>query len=214
MRVWLIALTGFGDTAVLMPLAAVMLLWLLVMRSPRGAVWWAITVTFCVGMTAVLKVSFYGCPPTPDLHSPSDHTSLSALVYGAMTLVTASETGGVRRIMAISVGTGFILAIAASRLLLHAHNAAEVGVGLVIGTAALALFGLRYLRYRAKEMRLYSPWRSPDAYGPIVRPGCGVRVSNEGGRRRRSCVINGPRAYFHDTDGTVLEFIDLRCSPP
>jgi hypothetical protein len=22
-------------------------------------------------------------------------------------------------------------------------------------------------------------------------------------------VVNGPRAYFHDPDGTVLEFIDL-----
>lgn len=63
----LVALTGFGDAAVLMPLAAVMLLWLLVMRSQRGAVWWAITVAFCVGMTALLKVSFYECPPTPDL---------------------------------------------------------------------------------------------------------------------------------------------------
>jgi xanthine/uracil/vitamin C permease (AzgA family) len=62
MRAGLVALTGFGDTAVLMPLAAVMLLWLLVMRSPRGVVWWAITVAFCVGMTALLKVSFYGCP--------------------------------------------------------------------------------------------------------------------------------------------------------
>ena len=138
-----------------MPLAAVMLLWLLAMRSPRGAVWWAITVAFCVGMTALLKVSFYGCPPTPDLHSPSGHTSLSTLVYGAMTLVTANETRGVRRIMAISGGTGFILAIAASRLLLHAHSAAEVGVGLVIGTAALALFGLQYPRYREKEMWLF-----------------------------------------------------------
>ena len=114
MRAKLVALTGFGDTAVLMPLAAVMLLWLLVMRSPRGAVWWAITVAFCVGMTALLKVSFYGCPPTPDLHSPSGHTSLSTLVYGAMALVTANETGGLRRIMAISGGIGFILAIAAS----------------------------------------------------------------------------------------------------
>lgn len=155
MRAWLIALTGFGDTAVLIPLAAVMLLWLLAMRAPRGAVWWGIAVTFCLGMTALLKISFYGCPPIPDLHSPSGHTSLSTLVYGAMTLVTASETGGVRRIMAISVGTGVILAIAASRLLLRVHSTVEVGVGLVIGTAALALFVLGYSRYRQKEMWLF-----------------------------------------------------------
>jgi hypothetical protein len=45
--------------------------------------------------------------------SSSGHTSLSTLVYGAMTLVTANETGGVRRIMAISGGSGFILATGA-----------------------------------------------------------------------------------------------------
>jgi catechol 2,3-dioxygenase-like lactoylglutathione lyase family enzyme len=26
---------------------------------------------------------------------------------------------------------------------------------------------------------------------------------------RHGGVVNGPRAYFHDPDGTVLEFIDL-----
>ena len=26
---------------------------------------------------------------------------------------------------------------------------------------------------------------------------------------RQGGVLNGPRAYFHDPDGTVLEFIDL-----
>jgi catechol 2,3-dioxygenase-like lactoylglutathione lyase family enzyme len=26
---------------------------------------------------------------------------------------------------------------------------------------------------------------------------------------RQGDVLNGPRAYFHDPDGTVLEFIDL-----
>jgi hypothetical protein len=60
-----------------------------------------LVVEFCLGVTALLKVSFYGCPPTPDLHSPSGHTSLSALVYGAMALVTASEAGDARRIMEV-----------------------------------------------------------------------------------------------------------------
>jgi hypothetical protein len=155
MRDWLNGLTEFGDTAVLMPLAVVMLLWLVVMRSPRGAVWWAVAVTFCVSITALLKISFYGCPPRPDLHSPSGHTSLSTLVYGAMALVIANDTGGLRRLVTIIGGTGFILAIAESRLLLHAHSTAEVGIGLVIGASALALFGLQYPRCRAKEMRLF-----------------------------------------------------------
>ena len=35
----------------------------------------------------------------------------------------------------------------------------------------------------------------------------GVEITFE--EDREGGVINGPRAYFHDPDGTVLEFIDL-----
>jgi catechol 2,3-dioxygenase-like lactoylglutathione lyase family enzyme len=35
----------------------------------------------------------------------------------------------------------------------------------------------------------------------------GVEVEFE--EDRQGGVVNGPRAYFHDPDGTVLEFIEL-----
>jgi membrane-associated phospholipid phosphatase len=145
----LTAVTGLGDTAVLMPLAAILLLWLLLIGSPRGAAWWTIAVVVCVGLTTVLKISFFGCPPISDLRSPSGHTSFSTLVYGAITLITAAESRDFRRVIAISSGASLILAIAASRLLLFVHSAPEVGLGLVIGIAALGLFGHSYLRRQA-----------------------------------------------------------------
>jgi catechol 2,3-dioxygenase-like lactoylglutathione lyase family enzyme len=37
--------------------------------------------------------------------------------------------------------------------------------------------------------------------------GHGVAITFE--EDRQGGVVNGPRAYFHDPDGTVLEFIDL-----
>ena len=83
----------------LVPLAAAMLLWLLPIRSPGGAAWRAAAVASCAGLTAILKISSHGCPPALDLHSASGHTSLSTLVYGAMALVTASESTGLRRIV-------------------------------------------------------------------------------------------------------------------
>jgi membrane-associated phospholipid phosphatase len=150
-RTWLIALTELGDAAVLMPLTMALLLWLLLMRSPRSAAWWAIAVAGCVGFTAILKVSFFGCPPFPELRSPSGHTSFSTLVYGAITLVTATESRGFQRAIAIGSGVSLVLAIAASRLLLSAHNTSEIGLGLGIGTAALGVFGQSYLRHRATE---------------------------------------------------------------
>lgn len=129
-----------------------MLLWLLSIGCSRGVAWWASAVALCLGMTAALKVCSYECPLLmPDLHSPSGHTSLSTLVYGAMALVTAGEITGVWRIVAVTSGARFSLGIAASRVLLHIHSKREAGIGLVIGTVAIMAFSLRYLRCRGKN---------------------------------------------------------------
>jgi hypothetical protein len=154
MMAWIKALTEFGDIAVLVPLAAVILLWLL-MCSPCGAAWWAGAVFLCVGLTAILKVSFYGCPQIPYLHGPSGHTSFSTLVYGAMALVTATESAGSQRIIAISGGAALIVTIAVSHLLIYAHSAPAVGLGLVIGIFSLGVFGDGYLRHRMTRVWLF-----------------------------------------------------------
>lgn len=154
MRAWLVAITDFGDSAVLLPLAAAMLLWLLLLRAPRAAGWWLAAVGFCVGLTGILKIFFSGCPPVVNLHSPSGHTSLSTLIYGAMALVIAVNGGNLRRVVVVSGGAGLIFTIAASRLLLDAHSMPEIASGLVIGVAALTLFGQGYLRCRPEIVRL------------------------------------------------------------
>jgi membrane-associated phospholipid phosphatase len=150
----LVALTGFGDAAVLLPLAATVALWLLLSRAPGAAAWWAAAVVFCAGATAVAKIFFWGCPPIPELHSPSGHTSLSTLVYGAMALITAVEGGRWRPRIAAAGGAGLILAIAVSRLLLDAHSVPEVVLGWLIGSASLALFAQGYRRCRPQDARL------------------------------------------------------------
>jgi membrane-associated phospholipid phosphatase len=137
--------TDLGDAAILIPLAAAILVWLL-LDNARCAAWWAGASLFCVGLTAALKIDFHGCPPAPDLHSPSGHTGLSVLVYGAITLAAAQEQRGPRWVLVIIAGGGLIAAIAASRLLLGVHSLAEIGLGLVIGLVSVALFGRVYRR--------------------------------------------------------------------
>jgi membrane-associated phospholipid phosphatase len=150
----LAAVTGFGDAAVLLPLAATILFWLVLGRALRAAAWWAVSVIFCGGATAALKILFWGCPLITGVHSPSGHTSLGTLVYGAIALIIALEGGGWRRRIAAAGGVGVILAIAASRLLLDAHSLPEVILGWIIGSACLALFGQRYRRCRPNAIRL------------------------------------------------------------
>jgi membrane-associated phospholipid phosphatase len=144
-RAWLVALTDLGDLAVLLPLATAMLAWLL-LYSARAAPRWVLALGSCVGLTALLKIAFYACPPAGDMHSPSGHTGLSTLVYGALTLVAAIAWSGVRRVLVIGGGTVLILAIGVSRLLLDAHSVAEVSLGLLIGTVSLDAFSQKYLK--------------------------------------------------------------------
>jgi membrane-associated phospholipid phosphatase len=141
MRCWLTGITDLGDLAVLVPLAAAILIWLLRCFS-RVAARWILALSICVGLTALLKIVFYGCPPAGDMHSPSGHANLSTLVYGALALTVAAAWPGLRRLIVISVGAGLILAIAVSRLLLDAHSNAP-GIGSPTGMWASGIYPAR-----------------------------------------------------------------------
>ena len=150
MTAWFIALTNFGDLAVLIPLSAAILIWLL-RNSSRAAPRWILALGLCIGLTALLKIAFHACPPADNIHSPSGHTSLSTQVYGALALVSACWPG-LRRVLVIAGGAGLILAIGVSRLLLEAHSGAEFGLGLVIGAVSLATFSRQYLQAPTAKM--------------------------------------------------------------
>jgi membrane-associated phospholipid phosphatase len=150
----LLALTQFGDAAVLLPLAAAVFLWLLYSRAAHAAAWWLLSVVLCGGLTAASKIFFWGCPPISDLHSPSGHTSISTLVYGATALITVTEGGDWPSRTAAAAAVCFFPTIGVSRLLLDAHTVPEVFSGWIIGSASLALFGQGYRRYRPQNARL------------------------------------------------------------
>lgn len=97
----------------LLPLISVMLLWLVLARFQRAAVWWVISVVLCAIFTGVLKLFFYGCPRVLDLNNPSGHANLSTLVYGAILLVTVTDrNSGLLRTLLISGSAGLIVGIA------------------------------------------------------------------------------------------------------
>src|SRR5215467_4837755 len=91
-------ITDLGDLAVLLPLVAVVTVWLITIRQPRVLLWWFVAVALCMGSTAALKIYFFICPPLVDLHSPSGHTSLSTLVYGALAVTVATVVTGWKRV--------------------------------------------------------------------------------------------------------------------
>src|ERR1700730_8285495 len=130
----------------MLPLAGIILLWLMSVRPRNGAGWWVAAVMLCAGGTALLKIYFFACPPTPELRSPSGHTSLSTLIYGTLILLVALEARRWQKVLVLGSGLALIVAIAASRVALSAHSAIEVGLGLAIGALALAVFARGYMR--------------------------------------------------------------------
>jgi len=145
-------LTGFGDSAVLLPLSAVIFLWLLWARSTGSALAWLFALTLLIGATAVLKIYFSACPPGPALHSPSGHTSFSVVVYGAVTAIVAAERRQRwQRIAIWLTGASLVTAIGVSRIVLGSHTRLEVEIGLLVGTAALAAFSAFYSRQKVRR---------------------------------------------------------------
>jgi membrane-associated phospholipid phosphatase len=186
----LVGLTGFGDVALLLPLAATIFLWLQLSGATRAAAWWAFSVAVCIAVTAVSKIFLWGCPPISGLRSPSGHVSLSVLVYGATVFVIAVEGGTLRPSIAVAGGMALILAIAASRLLLDAHTVPEVMIGWVVGSASVALFARRYRRLRPKNARL----------GPLL---VGMTVV--------AFVLHGAEVHAEDLLHRITAFLRIDC---
>jgi len=143
-------LTNFGDIAVVLPLSVVISFWLLRYNSSKVLVRWIVALSLCITITVLLKTYLYACPIGSDLVSPSGHTSLSTLTYGTIALVMAAERSRILQASVLGAGTGFVFAIAGSRVLLNAHSSLEVGIGILIGIATLALFTRYYLRSRSE----------------------------------------------------------------
>lgn len=133
--------TDFGDSAVTVPLALLVFVFLWAAGARQIAFGWAAATGGCAVTMGVLKVIFAACGPgVGGIASPSGHTAMSVLVYGALAmLIGAHLPTGRRRALAI-VASLAIVGISLSRWLLRDHTAAEIAFGFGVGTAALVLF--------------------------------------------------------------------------
>jgi membrane-associated phospholipid phosphatase len=138
-------LTDFGDSALLLPLAIVLTVWLLATRPLVVTLAWLLTLIAANGLIGLSKIYFLGCPARSPLHSPSGHTGFSILVYGGLTIIAVSATRSRRsRAAIVTAGACLVAAIAISRIALGLHNTLEVVLGALIGSAGLTVFSRVY----------------------------------------------------------------------
>ena len=143
MNNWIVTLTNFGDSAVLLPLAAVFTAWMVFERAWRSVSLWL--VLFCGAMLLVVstKLAFIGWGigiESLDFTGLSGHTMLSSSVYPSLLVWMAQRRGRNAQVAAWLSGTAFALAIGVSRVVLHMHSPSEVVGGYVLGSAVSLLW--------------------------------------------------------------------------
>jgi membrane-associated phospholipid phosphatase len=135
-------ITDLGDTAVTVPLALLMLCFLVAARRPRLAIGWAVAILGCAGVIGGLKLVLDACGNPiagAGLASPSGHAAMSAVVYGGFAAVIGANLAAPARAAVIAGAAALIIAMPLSRIVLHVHTPIEVVVGLVVGLAAVAI---------------------------------------------------------------------------
>jgi membrane-associated phospholipid phosphatase len=135
--------TDLGDSAVTLPLAAFTLLYLSLSHWQRAAAALAVSLAAGGSAIALLKLALQSCGYhllQTTLINPSGHVAMSAMIYGALAIILGGGLSGWWRWAVHGVFILLIVAIALSRLMLHAHNQAEVLAGLLVGLGALVIF--------------------------------------------------------------------------
>jgi membrane-associated phospholipid phosphatase len=145
-----------GDSAVLLPLALLLIVALWRYQSWPAAATLIVALAACGAAMITLKIVLIACGQAwnAGLVSPSGHASLSTAVYGALGIVAATQAPRWQQPAIVLASWLFVGAIAISRVMLGAHSYAEVGLGLLVGAAALCLFAVPYFRLRKAPLNL------------------------------------------------------------
>ncbi len=145
-------ITNFGDSAVMLPAAATIALWLAAGGAWRAMGAWV--VSFGLGAAAVVgtKIAFMGWGigiAALNFTGISGHTTLATSV--TLTAIYLLSTGASRpyRLALMALGLAGALAVAISRLALDAHSLSEVCAGLIIGGLVAGSFMLASRRLAA-----------------------------------------------------------------
>jgi membrane-associated phospholipid phosphatase len=150
-------ITDFGDSAVTLPLALLVLIFLFAAGSRRLALAWMLAIGSCGAVIGALKILFGACGHEltfVHLTSPSGHTAMSTAVYGSLALLIGARLPLGQRRTILAATAIVIVGIAVSRVALHDHSRSEIALGFAVGVGAAALFRAALRRYAAPALPL------------------------------------------------------------
>lgn len=166
-------ISALADTALLAPVSALLLLYLLLRGGARTALALGLALGLGLGATLLAKLLFHACGAAItdlDVTSPSGHASFATIFYGALAAMVADERPRAVRIAIWSAAAAVLIAVGISRVGTGSHSAPEVALGALIGVLALLLF-----------LTLKGPERSPPLWPLIAAGGVAAAIVVLGG---------------------------------
>jgi membrane-associated phospholipid phosphatase len=132
--------TDFADQAVVLPLAAVVAVFLGVTAWWRALVVWVAVVGGTLATMLVLKVAAIGLMDdfgTLDPGSPSGHVAAACVVYGGLAVLMLG--GVLPGVVVALIPAAIVAGIGYTRVELAAHSPLEVAIGAVVGCAGVTI---------------------------------------------------------------------------
>lgn len=137
-------LSFLGDSALMLPCALLITLWLGVPRETRPLAWrWMLAIGFGGALVAASKIAFMGWGlgiARLDFTGFSGHTALATSVWPVLLWLSAARFSTALRRLLVASGWLLAAAIGISRLALDAHSLAEVVSGFLLGFLVSAYF--------------------------------------------------------------------------
>jgi len=139
-------LTAFGDGTSILPLAALLAIWLCARRESRRSGWLLVTAVLVdgggVAASKVLYMAWDVHPPGLDFIGLSGHSAMAFLFWPVLGALVAVQWR-LPRWSSIAAGAALAASVAASRLALRVHSPSEVLLGslwgMMVATAYLWL---------------------------------------------------------------------------
>ena len=154
--IW-VFITDCGDSAVTVPLALLVLIFLFAAGQRRLGLAWVLAIGGCAVTIGALKLAFGACGADiadGQIVSPSGHTAMSTVVYGSLALLAGTRLPRGQRRAVYAVAAAGIIGIALSRIVLHEHDLPEIVIGWIVGAAAVTVFATALGRQEAPPLPL------------------------------------------------------------
>nr|WP_186329878.1 phosphatase PAP2 family protein [Variovorax boronicumulans] len=134
--------THLGNSALLLPAALVLALWLLKTRHAPLALVWALSFGTAVLLVLASKLAFMGWgigSAALDFTGISGHATVATAVFTMGAWLAVADRSRRPQVLGIVAGLLVGVLVSVSRVVLNAHSVSEVVAGFVVGAMAAAL---------------------------------------------------------------------------